>query len=141
MRNMLIADYLYNFFHFDLMAQYGQSSFLTELFSGHDLFNGSVFSGQQIILPDELEDLDRETDILIMHSERVMKDMKNSRKGTRINMCKALEDIYEEGREEGRRETAINLSELGVPVETIASAVAVSVKEVQEWIADSARPV
>ena len=76
-----------------------------------------------------------------MHSERVMKDMTNSRKGTRINMCKALEDIYEEGREEGRRETAINLSELGVPVETIASAVAVSVKEVQEWIADSARPV
>ena len=141
MRNMLIADYLYNFFHFDLMAQYGQSSFLTELFSGHDLFNGSVFNGRKIILPDELEDLDRETDILIMHSERVMKDMKNSRKGTRINMCKALEDIYEEGREEGRRETAINLSELGVPVETIASAVAVSVKEVQEWIADSARPV
>ena len=76
-----------------------------------------------------------------MHSERVMKDMKNSRKGTRINMCKALEDIYEEGREEGRRETAINLSELGVPVETIASAVKVSIKEVQEWIADSARPV
>ena len=30
-----------------------------------DLFNGSVFNGQQIILPDELEDLDRETDILI----------------------------------------------------------------------------
>lgn len=39
-----------------------------------------------------------------MHSERVMKDMTNSRKGTRINMCKALEDIYEEGREEGREE-------------------------------------
>ena len=56
------------------MAQYGQSSFLTELFSGHDLFNGSVFSGQQIILPDELEDLDRETDILIT-------DKKDRRKG------------------------------------------------------------
>lgn len=76
-----------------------------------------------------------------MHSERVMKDMTNSRKGTRINMCKALEDIYEEGREEGRRETAINLSELGVPVETIASAVKVSVKEVQEWLAGNAGPV
>ena len=25
-----------------------------------------------------------------MHSERVMKDMKNSRKGTRINMCKVF---------------------------------------------------
>ncbi len=37
-----------------------------------------------------------------MHSERVMKDMKNSRKGTRINMCKALEDIYEDGKTEGK---------------------------------------
>ena len=39
-----------------------------------------------------------------MHSERVMKDMKNSRKGTKINMCKALEDIYEDGWAEGIRE-------------------------------------
>lgn len=30
-----------------------------------DLFNGSVFNGRKIILPDELEDLNRETDILI----------------------------------------------------------------------------
>lgn len=30
-----------------------------------DLFNGTVFDGQQIILPDELENLDREADILI----------------------------------------------------------------------------
>ena len=30
-----------------------------------DLFNGTVFEGEQIILPDELEDLDRETDILV----------------------------------------------------------------------------
>ena len=37
-----------------------------------------------------------------MRSERVMKDMKNSRKGTRINMCKALEDIYEDGKTEGK---------------------------------------
>ncbi len=29
-----------------------------------DLFNGTVFGGEQIVLPDELEDLDRETDIL-----------------------------------------------------------------------------
>lgn len=39
-----------------------------------DLFNGTVFDGQQIILPDELENLDRETDILIT-------DKKNRRRG------------------------------------------------------------
>lgn len=30
-----------------------------------DLFNGTMFQGEQVILPDELEDLDRETDILV----------------------------------------------------------------------------
>ena len=44
----------------------------------------------------------------------------------------------EEGRiagiEEGMRKTARNLSEMGVPIETIASAAKVSVEEVQEWL-------
>lgn len=30
-----------------------------------DLFNGTVFGGKQVVLPEELEDLDRETDIII----------------------------------------------------------------------------
>ena len=30
-----------------------------------DLFNGTIFGGKQIILPEELEDMDRETDIII----------------------------------------------------------------------------
>ena len=46
----------------------------------------------------------------------------------------------EEGRiagiEEGMRKTARNLSEMGVPIETIASAAKVSVEEVQEWLTD-----
>ena len=50
-------------------------------------------------------------------------------------------DGYQVGMEQKARETAINLSELGVPVETIASAVKVSVKEVQEWLAGNAGPV
>ena len=46
----------------------------------------------------------------------------------------------EEGRiagiEEGMRKTARNLSEMGVPIETIASAAKVSVEKVQEWLTD-----
>ena len=30
-----------------------------------DLFNGTVFGGKQVVLPEELEDMDRETDIII----------------------------------------------------------------------------
>ncbi len=30
-----------------------------------DLFNGTVFGGRQVVLPEELEDMDRETDIII----------------------------------------------------------------------------
>ena len=49
-------------------------------------------------------------------------------------------DGIEEGRiagiEEGMRKTARNLSEMGVPIETIASAAKVSVEEVQEWLTD-----
>ena len=40
------------------------------------------------------------------------------------------------GIEEGMRKTARNLSEIGVPIETIASAAKVSVEEVQEWLTD-----
>ena len=54
-----------------------------------------------------------------MHSERVMKDMKNSRKGTRINMCKALEDIYEEGRREEQLALISNMLRNGMSAEDI----------------------
>ena len=51
-----------------------------------DLFNGSVFNGRKIILPDELEDLDRETDILIT-------DKKDRRKGFPSNSCKVTTKV------------------------------------------------
>ena len=35
-----------------------------------DLFNGTIFGGKQIILPEELEDMDRETDIIITDKEQ-----------------------------------------------------------------------
>lgn len=35
-----------------------------------DLFNGTVFGGKQVVLPEELEDMDRETDIIITDKDR-----------------------------------------------------------------------
>ncbi len=65
-----------------------------------------------------------------LHSERILKDMGNTaKKEERINMCKALEDLYsdgvEEGREAGREEGIKALVEtcrdLGVSRENTAS--------------------
>ena len=52
-----------------------------------DLFNGTVFGGRQVVLPEELEDMDRETDIII--TDKGEKEQ--------IDMCKALDDIYADG--------------------------------------------
>ena len=60
-------------------------------------------------------------------------------------MCREMEKIYQEGREEGivtgemkkARETAISLAEMGITVEKIAQAVRMSVTIVQDWITES----
>lgn len=44
-----------------------------------DLFNGAMFHGEQIILPDELEDLDRETDILVTDKQGKRRGMQRHR--------------------------------------------------------------
>ena len=65
-------------------------------------------------------------------------------------MCQEMEKIYREGRKEGReegkeegrkagrlegkRETAINLAEMGMPVDRIAQAVKVNIQLVREWL-------
>ena len=59
-------------------------------------------------------------------------------KHMRMEREEAWKDGHAAGMEEGIRETAKNLSKLGFPVETIASAVKASVEEVQEWISDNA---
>ena len=65
-------------------------------------------------------------------------------------MCKVMEDLWEESfaegreedQEEGRREqaqmTARNLSVQGLSVEQIAQAVGFSVEAVKEWLAQKA---
>ena len=44
-----------------------------------DLFNGTMFQGEQVILPDELEDLDRETDILVTDKQGGRRGMQRHR--------------------------------------------------------------
>ena len=64
-------------------------------------------------------------------------------------MCEVSEKIYREGMEygraegklESRKETAQNLSEMGMSAVDIAKALKVSVELVREWLADSRNPV
>ena len=57
-------------------------------------------------------------------------------------MCHEMEKIYSEGMESGekrgelkaKKETALSLAEMGLPVEKIAKAVNHDVNEVQKWI-------
>ena len=72
-----------------------------------DLFNGSIFEGKQIIRPEELENMDRETYQALrsfLHSEKMLKEFTDSGKEVRIDMCQALEELYQDGVREGREE-------------------------------------
>ena len=79
-----------------------------------------------------------------MHSPVLAKrvhELKDTQKGVEL-MCHAMEKIYSEGMESGekrgelkaKKETALSLAEMGLPVEKIAKAVNHNVKDVQKWI-------
>ena len=77
-----------------------------------------------------------------------VRELKETQKEVDI-MCNELEEIYSEGIESGERigiekgelkkarETAISLSEMGLPVNKIAQAIKVNVDTVQEWLEES----
>ncbi len=79
-----------------------------------------------------------------MHSPVLAKrvhELKDTQKGVEL-MCHEMEKIYSEGMESGekrgelkaKKETALSLAEMGLPVEKIAKAVNHDVNEVQKWI-------
>lgn len=75
-----------------------------------------------------------------MHSPVLAKrvhELKDTQKGVEL-MCHEMEKIYSEGMESGelkaKKETALSLAEMGLPVEKIAKAVNYNVNEVQKWI-------
>ena len=69
-------------------------------------------------------------------------ELKETQKGV---ACHEMEQIYsegiengiEKGIEQGKRETVLSLAEMGLPVEKIAKAVRLSVREVQKWLDES----
>lgn len=79
-------------------------------------------------------------------------ELKETRKGVDI-MCKEMDKIYREGIQAGvqeglkkgeakaRRETALSLAGMGMPVGDIAQAVSASVKCVQEWLSENVAQV
>lgn len=82
-----------------------------------------------------------------MHSKILadrVRELKETQKGVEF-MCREMEQIYSEGIESGMekgelkkaKETALSLTEMGLPVEKIAKAVKFSVDTVQEWIKES----
>ena len=44
-----------------------------------DLFNGTIFGGRQIVRPEELENMDRETDIIVTDKEKKSRGMQRHR--------------------------------------------------------------
>lgn len=53
-------------------------------------------------------------------------------------MCKVMEDLRKESREEQAKETALRLSKMGNNIEDIAFAVNYSVDTVKQWLAHTA---
>ena len=74
---------------------------------------------------------------MLLQSKRLLKKIEeNNRKGKemRLDMCKALEELYADGIEQGKRDTAINLKKMGMTVDQIAQAVEENVNVVRRWI-------
>ena len=75
-----------------------------------------------------------------LKSKRLLKKIEadnQGRKEIRLNMCKALEELYEEGIEQGKRDTAINLKRMGLTLDQIAQAVEENVSVVRVWLEGS----
>ena len=68
-----------------------------------------------------------------------VRELKETQKGVE-SMCREMDQIYKEGREEGKmetkRENAISMAELGMSIDQIAKVVKENVEIVQKWIAD-----
>lgn len=78
---------------------------------------------------------------VFLRSERLLKKIEKEYadgKEMRLDMCKALEDLYEDGvekgKEAGKRDFARNLEKMGMTVEKIAEAAGESVSVVRQWL-------
>ena len=69
-----------------------------------------------------------------------VRELKETKEGW-DHMCREMEILYNEGREDGAErakwETAVELADMGMPIDKIARAVKASVKQVEEWLSES----
>lgn len=72
-----------------------------------DLFNGTVFGGKQVVLPEELEDLDRETDIIV--TDKDGKEQKKKGKDQGMTRHLSAEEYLSRFRKEDRIYPVITL--------------------------------
>ena len=83
----------------------------------------------------------------IKENRRLMKkiDAAGQGKERHLDMCKAIEDLYEDGIEkgiekgivQGKRDTALNLKKMGMAAEQIAQAVGETAAIVREWLSEA----
>lgn len=62
-----------------------------------------------------------------------VQELKETQEGVE-HMCKEMDQIYQEGEMTAKKDMALSLAEMGLPVEKIAEAAKVSAKLVQEWL-------
>ena len=72
----------------------------------------------------------------IVNSQRIInQSLTMEERESEIDMCKALENLFNKGIEQGvietKKETVFSLSKMGMPVEQIAQAVKIAVEDVQ----------
>ena len=73
-----------------------------------------------------------------MYSEvfaKRVRELKETTKGAE-HMSRVLDELYNEGREEGNREVALSMAEDGLSVERIARIVKENVSLVRQWISE-----
>ena len=110
-----------------------------------DVFNTVLFNGKQVLKPEDLKEADTDISSVIKfnnHAETVQRIINQSltmeERESEIDMCKALENLFNKGIEQGvietKKETVFSLSKMGMPVEQIAQAVKIAVEDVQNWL-------
>lgn len=80
----------------------------------------------------------------IVNSQRIInQSLIMEEREREIDMCKALENLFNKGIEQGvietKKETVFSLSKMGMPVEQIAQAVKIAVEDVQSWLQESSQ--
>lgn len=114
-----ISDYIPNY-HINLVDPKNMEKFEKFQTDLQQIFNMLQYKNDKDALlkyvmqnREYFENVDVETYYAIkefLHSEKILKKVMSDKKEDSVNMCKALQDLYEEGIEQGRKEAEENMS-------------------------------